>query len=77
VEKNRILNEDVISTRVVCRRLGIGVSVDFLRSCGLIPVIVNGKTNYWRLSDVPLMCVAIAKNLSDRASGILREPYED
>lgn len=62
-------NEPVLTTSDVSRRLGFGVSVTFLKSCGLSPMLEHGTGTFWRANDLPLICVAIARHCQKLADG--------
>jgi hypothetical protein len=60
---SHIHTEPALSTSQVAQRLGFGVSIDFLKSCGLTPLAEHPMRCYWRESDFPLICQAIATHL--------------
>lgn len=58
-----IHGESALSTSEVAQKLGFGVSIDFLKSCGLSPISDHPMRCYWRASDFPLICHAISRHL--------------
>lgn len=67
-----------ITTSELCRRIGFGVSVDFLKSCGVTPALDGPNATHWLESDFPRICAAISKALSkkaERVSGYTPGPW--
>jgi hypothetical protein len=62
-------NNLVLSTTDVSKMLGFVISVRFLKTCGVSPVEELKTGTYWRRSDFPLICSAIANRLACVAYG--------
>ena len=59
----RMQQEETLSTSDVAKRLGLNVSVDFLKKCGVSPISEQHPGVFWRASDMPLICHAIARHV--------------
>ena len=64
-----ICTDPMYSTSELCAKLGFGVSVAFLKSCGVSPVLETNTGTWWRQSDFPLICIAIANRCADIGRG--------
>ena len=77
MEKRNPKNK-TITTSELCRRIGFGVSVDFLKSHGIAPALDGPTATYWLESDFQQICTVIATTLSkkaERASGYTPGPW--
>lgn len=67
----KMQQEPTLSTSEVSKRLGFIVSVTFLKQCGVSPLSEQHPGVFWRESDMPIICHAIAIYLGKLGSGII------
>lgn len=74
ISNDHVVNgEIVLSTGELQRRLGVGASVKFLQRAGVAPLVHTKRATYWRASDFPLICRAIAHHMDRLADGRICE----
>lgn len=61
----QVLGERALTTSDLIRRTGVGVSVAFLKKCGVTPIHQSKNGAYWRECDFPAICYAIAKRINE------------
>lgn len=65
----KMQQEKTLSTSDVCGMLGFNVSVKFLKACGVSPLSEQHPGVFWRASDMPIIRLAIARQLEKAAAG--------
>lgn len=71
--KKAMLGEESLATRDVNKILGIHLSVDELKACGVSPFVETYKGVYWRKRDIPVIAYAVGRKLMQLAKS-LEEP---
>lgn len=56
-----------MSTGELCRKLGLTVSVDYLRALGIKPAELTGTGAYWWANEFSLICKRLGASIAGKA----------
>lgn len=71
-QSDTIVHADTISTGELVRRLGVSIPSHKIAELGVLPLMRTSNAIYWLERDVPLIAMAIAKMLVERAIELQR-----